>query len=128
MKTYDQLKGIAGKITNNIELNRINEAVFTTITGRKTKAIELGTLMGMVVAACTERKIDPAIIELYLRHVNGYNQSTRKISNSKLDAYCIQVLKHVGGKVLTSGHFKKIEELAEQDMPVPDAAKVILAM
>lgn len=129
MKTYDQLKGIAGKIADNIQNNRMNEAVFSTVTGRKTKAIEMGTLVGMVTAAAFERKIDSFVIELYLRQVNGYEyRSTSKVSRGMLDAYCISVLRFVGNKVLTSGHFKKIEELAEQNMPADEAAKVILAM
>lgn len=129
MKTYEQLKGVAGKIVVNIENNRINEAVFTTVTGRKTKAIELGTLVGMVSGACFERKIDPAILELYLRGVHGFEyRGVRKVSNAMLDAYAIKVLSYCGNKVLNSGHFKKIEELAAQNMPVDEAAKIIVAM
>ncbi|AMM43599.1 hypothetical protein FDG95_gp392 [Pectobacterium phage vB_PcaM_CBB] len=129
MKTYEQLKGVAGKIVDNIQKNRINEAVFTTVTGRKTKAIELGTLVGMVSAACCERKIDTAILELYLRNVHGFEyRGVRNMSNAMLDAYAIKVLSHCGDKVLRSGHFKKIEELAAQNTPVDEAAKIILAM
>lgn len=71
MKSYNELKGIAGKITDNIQNKRMSEAVFVTITGRKSKATELATLVGMVSAACFERKVEPAIIELYLRNING---------------------------------------------------------
>ena len=128
MKTYEQLKGVAGKIVDNIQKNRINEAVFTTVTGRKTKAIELGTLVGMVSAACFERQVDPSIIELYLRGVHGFEYRSTRVSNAMLDAYAIKVLSYCGDKVLRSGHFKKIEELAAQNTPVDEAAKIIVAM
>lgn len=128
MKTYEQLKGVAGKIVDNIQKNRMNEAIFTTVTGRKTKAIELGTLVGMVSSACFERKIDPSIIELYLRGVHGFEYRSTRVSNAMLDAYAMKVLQYCGDKVLNSGHFKKIEELAAQNMPADEAAKIIVAM
>lgn len=128
MKTYEQLKGVAGKIVDNIQKNRLNEAVFSTVTGRKTKAIEMGTLVGMVSAACFERKVEPAILELYLRNVHGFEYRSTRMSNAMLDAYAVKVLSHCGDKVLRTGHFKKIEELAAQNTPVDEAAKIILAM
>lgn len=74
MKTFNQLKGIAGKIVDNIQNDRMNIAVFSTVTGRKTKALEMATLVGMVTAASFERKIQPEIVELYLRNVNSYGE------------------------------------------------------
>lgn len=129
MKTYEQLKGVAGKIVDSIQTNRINVAVFMTVTGRKTKAIELGTLVGMVSSACFERKIDTSIVELYLRNVHGFEyRGVTNMSNAMLDVYAVKVLQYCGDKVLNSGHFKKIEELAAQNMPADEAAKIILAM
>ncbi|EBS4516631.1 hypothetical protein DQT32_04380 [Salmonella enterica subsp. enterica serovar Braenderup] len=74
MKTFNQLKGIAGKIVDNIQNDRMNIAVFSTVTGRKTKALEMATLVGMVTAASFERKVQPEIVELYLRNVNSYGE------------------------------------------------------
>ena len=79
MKTYNELKGIAGKIVDNIQKDRMNIAVFSTITGRKSKAIEMATLVGMVTAASFERKVQPEIIELYLRNVNAVEVPNRKL-------------------------------------------------
>lgn len=128
MKSYEQLKGVAGNIVDKIQKERINEAVFSTITGRKSKAIELATLVGMVSVACFERKVDPVVIELYLRKVHDNESQTSRISNSMLDVYAIKVLSLCGDKILTTGHFKKIEELASQNIAYDEAAKIILEM
>jgi hypothetical protein len=129
MKTFNQLKGIAGKIVDNIQKDRMNEAVFSTVTGRKTKALEMATLVGMVTAASFERKIDPAIIELYLNNVNGYEyRGTMRVSNGMLDVYAVKVIEFLDGMQLSSGHFKKIEECLVKGMPADEAAKVLKAM
>ncbi len=81
MKTFNQLKGIAGKIVDNIQNDRMNIAVFSTVTGRKSKALEMATLVGMVTAAAFERKIQPEIVELYLRNVNEYESTNTKVKD-----------------------------------------------
>lgn len=129
MKTFNQLKGIAGRIVDCIQKDRMNEAVFITVTGRKTKALELGTLTGMVVAASFERKIQPEIIELYLCNVNAFDyRGIMRVSNGMLDAYAVKVMEFLDGLELSSGHFKKIEECLVKGMPADEAAKVLKAM
>lgn len=73
MKTFEQLKWKSGIIVDRLQKNQLNEAVFITVTCRKTKGLELGSLVGLVTAAGFERKIDPAIIELYLKNIHSYN-------------------------------------------------------
>ncbi|AZU97970.1 hypothetical protein SEPL_395 [Salmonella phage SE_PL] len=69
-KTFEQLKWVAGQITDDLMYSRMNEAVLKTVFNRRTKSTEMATLCGLVCASAMERKINTEVIERYLRNVH----------------------------------------------------------